>query len=113
MVCWSLHLETAQAAARTLAQARLQAAQVRAAAADHERALAQQAAAATGTAIATAWQQAATATITSYEASYYATVQARPTPEPNQVRSRVSGRVVAVSAQEKDGRLVVTLAVVQ
>ena len=107
------HLETAQQAARTLAQARLQAAQVRAAAADHERALAQHAAAATGTALATAWQQAATATITSHQAAANATAQARPTPEPTEVRSRVSGRIVTVSAQEQDGRLVVTLAVVR
>ena len=41
-----------------------------------------------------------------------ATAQALPTPQPDQVVSRAAGEIVAITASEQDGRLVVTIEVV-
>ncbi len=104
-------LETEHNAERSVAEARVNAARLRADAANQARAQAQQAQAATATAIIAQWQQAYTATTTSHNAAAWETAVAQTTPEPNNVTSRVDGWIVDIRAEERDGRLVVTLAV--
>ncbi len=107
-------------AARILAVARVQSARAAAddaaRAQDHE----QQRVAATATSAAQAYQSTATAVIEAHQAAVTATAQthqdaitatvlAIPTPMPSTIASHAAGRVVTVSAEEKDGRLVVTI----
>lgn len=61
------------------------------------------------TAAAHAWQADITATAQAHADAVTATAAAIPTPAPNQILSRAAGRIVAISAEEHDGQLVVTL----
>jgi hypothetical protein len=56
-------------------------------------------------------QLAITATTVAHLAAVTATAAAIPTPMPNHIVSRASGRVVGITAEEQDGRLIVTLEV--
>ena len=96
-------------AARSLAEARVTSA--RGQVADAQRATERDATltAATATAAAVTWQLQASATAQAYYADATATARALPTPAPTSVIGRAAGRVVSVSAEEKEGRLVVTL----
>jgi len=104
-------LDADQQAARILATSRVESA--RGQVADAQRATERDTtiAAATTTAAAVTWQAQVTATAQAHQAAVTATAQAQPTPNPTSVISRASGRVLHVSAQEQDGRLVVTLEV--
>jgi len=106
-------LDADHGAAKILAVSRIESA--RGQAADAQRATERDATivAATATAVAMMWQIQATATAQAHQAAVTATAQAQPTPNPTSVISRAAGRVVNVSAEEKDGRLVVTLEIVQ
>lgn len=56
-------------------------------------------------------QQRLAATAQAHHAAVTATAQAQPTPAPTSMISRAAGHVLHVSAEEQDGRLVVTLEV--
>lgn len=102
-------LDAEHGAARSLAEARVTSA--RGQVADAQRATERDATltAATATAAAVTWQLQASATAQAYYADVTATARALPTPAPTSVIGRAAGRVVSVSAEEKEGRLVVTL----
>lgn len=116
-------LDADHKAALTRAQGSLAAAQAAAGAEARRAQVAQQqlaatvaalrhALAATATAEGYAWAERATATVQAHGAALGATQQALPTPAPDRVISRASGHVVGVTAEEKDGVLIVTLEVV-
>jgi len=67
---------------------------------------------ATATAVIAAHQAAVTATAQAHQAAITATALAIPTPAPNTITSHAAGHVVTVGAEEKDGRLFVTLELV-
>jgi membrane-bound metal-dependent hydrolase YbcI (DUF457 family) len=113
-------LDADQSAARMLAESRVQSA--RAAASDAARAQdrEQQQLVATATSIAQQYQATATATSAERQAAITATAQAHqlaitatalamPTPALDMIASHAAGRVITVSAEEKDGRLVITI----
>ncbi len=104
-------LDADHQAARILAAARVRSAQgqVDEAAQAQEREAAR--VDATTTAAATTWQAQVTTTAQVHQAAVSATARAIPTPAPNAIVSHAAGRVVNVSAEEKDGRLTVTLEV--
>jgi len=104
-------LDADHKAARILAAARVRSAhgQADAAAQLQEREAAQ--IAATAVASTDAYHATATALAGAHHAAVSATAQAQPTPAPNTIISHAAGRVVHVSAEEKDGRLTVTLEV--
>lgn len=64
---------------------------------------------ATATAESSTWSELVSATAQAHQASLRATSDARPTPMPDRVLSRASGHIVAISAAEHDGVLIVTL----
>jgi membrane-bound metal-dependent hydrolase YbcI (DUF457 family) len=105
-------LDADQRAAQLLARTRIDSARSQAADAQrahqHDSALAD----ASATAAAHAWQADVTATAQAHAEAATATAAALPTPAPNQLVSRASGRVVSVSAEEQNGQLVVTLELV-
>lgn len=105
-------LDADQRAALLLARGRLAAAQAQAASDANQHARDAQVAAATATAAMVAWQAEATATVQAHAAAVTATAQAQPTPAPTELRSRAAGQVLTITAEEKDGRLVVTLELV-
>jgi len=113
-------LDADQSAARIVAEARVQSA--RAAADDAARAQKreQQQLVATATSVVQAYQVSATAVIAAHQSAVTATALAHqgaatatalaiPTPAPNTIASHAAGHVVTVGAEEKDGRLVVTI----
>jgi len=65
--------------------------------------------AATATAITGAHQATATALIGAHQAAVSATARAIPTPAPSAIISHADGKIVAITAEEKDGRLLVTI----
>jgi hypothetical protein len=75
----------------------------------HERA--QAGVVVTATAQAQAHQAAIEATAVAHWLAVTATAQAIPTPAPNSIVSRAAGKVVSVTAEEQDGRLIITLEV--
>ena len=105
-------LDADQRAAKILAIARVESARSQAADArrvtEHNAAIVD----ATATTAVQAWQDQVTAIAQAHAAASAATAAAIPTPAPNQILSRASGRVVSVNAEEKDGQLVVTLELV-
>jgi membrane-bound metal-dependent hydrolase YbcI (DUF457 family) len=102
-------LDAEQQAAQILATSRL--ASARGAAEDARRTaeFETQRAATSATAIAQEIQATATALMQAHHAAITATAQAWPTPAPNRIASHVSGRILRISAEEKEGHLVVTL----
>jgi hypothetical protein len=105
-------LDGQHASARILALARVQSARSNAEDSQRQRDHDQLLAATTATAAATTWQADVTATAQAHAALVQATAHAQPTPAPNQILSRAAGRIVAISAEEHDGQLVVTLELV-
>jgi hypothetical protein len=104
-------LDAEHKAAMLLANSRVERANTQVEEAQSARERAQEGAAATATALAQAHQLAVTATTVAHLAAVTATAAALPTPMPDHIVSRAGGRVVAVTAEEQDGRLVVTLEV--
>lgn len=105
-------LDADQRAALLLARGRLAAAQAQATLDAHQHARDAQVAAATATAAMVVWQAESTATVQAHAAAVTATAQAQPTPAPTELRSRAAGQILTITAEEKDGRLVVTLELV-
>jgi hypothetical protein len=102
-------LDAEHSAAQILASSRL--ASARGAADDARQAQAREAqrAATSATAIAQESHATTTAVMQAHHAAITATAQAWPTPAPNRIASHVSGRILRISAEEKEGHLVVTL----
>ncbi len=102
-------LDADHQAARILAAARVRSAHglVDADAQAQARAVVQSAA--TAEASAAAYQATVTALAVAHQAARSATALAQPTPAPNTIISHAAGRVVRMSAEEKDGRLIVTI----
>jgi len=98
-------------AAQIMAAVRIRSAQgqVNEAAQAQERESAQLAV--TATASTDAYHATVTVLALAHQAAISATARAIPTPAPNAILSHAAGRVVNVSAEEKDGQLIVTLEV--
>jgi membrane-bound metal-dependent hydrolase YbcI (DUF457 family) len=96
-------------AARIMAAARIDSARSQAADAQRAQAHDQAQAFASATAAAQAWQTQTTATAQAHAEAATATAAAIPTPAPTQIVSRAAGRIAAISAEEHDGQLVVTV----
>jgi len=104
-------LDAEHKAAMILAGNRVERANVQAEEAQLARERAREHAMVTATALDQAHQLAITATTQAHLAAVTATAQAAPTPAPSHIVSRAAGTIVAITAEEQDGRLVVTLEV--
>jgi membrane-bound metal-dependent hydrolase YbcI (DUF457 family) len=105
-------LDAEHKAAMLLASNRVERANVQVEEAQQVRERALVGAATTATALAQAHQLAITATTQAHLAAITATAAAISTPVPSSIVSRAAGRIVAVTAEEQEGKLIVTLEVV-
>lgn len=102
-------LDAEQAAARTLAEARVKHAagladdEQRASVAEAQRLVI------TATTAAAMWQSLVTATAQAHAGNVLTTAQALPSPVPNRIVSHAAGQVVNVSAEEQEGRMLITV----
>lgn len=102
-------LDADHAAARLLAEGRLRLARAHAGEAAQAHELEERRAAATAQALAVAHQGQVTATVIAHAAASTATAQAQPTPMPTNVISHAAGTIAAIGAEERDGRLTITI----